>query len=161
MALFDIYGLYDPTNGELRYIGKANCAAKRLKSHLRDSKKRNTPVYVWIRELASLGLIPVCKVILQTENWQADEVALIEQHKLAGANLLNVAIGGNEPFCSKAVRAANGAKNAADIHSDPKRKRLWYLKKRLAESFRFFNANGMQNVTERIQGRLLIRGVQI
>jgi hypothetical protein len=50
----EIYGLLDPRDGKLRYIGKAVCAAKRLKSHLRDARKRDTPVYRWINELGGL-----------------------------------------------------------------------------------------------------------
>lgn len=44
-----IYGLYD-SNGELRYIGKANNPEKRLEGHRRNSKKSNTPLYLWVRD---------------------------------------------------------------------------------------------------------------
>jgi len=43
-----IYALTDPSTGEVRYIGKANDPSARLKSHLMDSRRRNTPVYRWI-----------------------------------------------------------------------------------------------------------------
>lgn len=54
----DIYALCDPDTGDVRYIGKANCAQLRLKSHLRDARIRKTPVYCWINELLAKGLCP-------------------------------------------------------------------------------------------------------
>jgi hypothetical protein len=127
--IFDIYGLYCPKSGELRYIGKANDAAKRLKSHIRDSRRRKTPVYDWFNKLNKEGLFPVCKVIQKTENWKEDEMRLIQISRARGDRLLNVADGGDEPFCSKETRAANGASVAKAIHSDPFRRRVWELKK--------------------------------
>jgi hypothetical protein len=50
--------LRDPATNEVRYIGKANDSMKRLKTHIRDSRRRNTPVYSWIKKLASKGLVP-------------------------------------------------------------------------------------------------------
>jgi hypothetical protein len=56
----EIYSLNDPYTYKVRYIGKAKDSQKRLKSHIRDSKRRNTPVYQWIRSLAQppkIGII--------------------------------------------------------------------------------------------------------
>lgn len=132
MGKFEIYGLYCPFTGNLKYIGKANDSTKRLKSHLTDSKRRNTPVCVWIRELSKLGQLPVVKVLCQTSDWKSEEKRIIQQHRNNGANLLNVAIGGNEPFCSNETRVKNARKVANEIHSNPNKKRLWHLKTSLA-----------------------------
>jgi len=100
-----IYGLYDPVTGALRYIGKANDAAARLKTHLRDARRRDTPVYRWIRKLARNGMVPNMKVLAecQPELWPSVEREIISQNE----GLLNVAEGGTEPFCPPEVRKAN------------------------------------------------------
>src|SRR5690606_2909846 len=59
---------------------------------------------------------------------------IINEFNKCGHKLLNVASGGDEPYCSKEVRAENGKKVARLIHDDPKRKRLWYLKQQLSKS---------------------------
>lgn len=134
-----IYGLYDPRqDGVIRYIGKANNLKKRLSSHLRDAKRRKTPVYDWINSLTRVGVIP--KMILIKEStelhWVNDEISIIAEYKSKDCRLLNVALGGDQPACPREVRADNGRKNAKAIHSDPKRKRLWYLKKELGAYFK-------------------------
>ena len=80
------------------------------------------------------NLKPEIEVLFETdiENWANDEIRTISEYKLKGYRLLNLAIGGNEPFCSKEVRQESGRKVAKLIHSDEKRKRLWYLKKELS-----------------------------
>lgn len=109
-----IYALTDPVTGEIRYIGKANDAAKRLKSHLRDACRRRTPVYAWVRKLVAAGQAPGLVVLAECapEQWQELEVALIAEHR-RGGRLLNVADGGEEPHCPLQVRQANGRAIAA------------------------------------------------
>jgi hypothetical protein len=123
----EIYALCDPATGEIRYIGKANDSEKRLKGHIRDSRRRNTPVYCWIRKLLSSGKFPKMIVLERPRptEWKDSEARLIAQHK--SKRLLNVATGGDEPFCPKEVRAANGRKNAKAIHSDPEKRNKWNL----------------------------------
>lgn len=108
----EIYALLDPVTGETRYIGKANDARKRLATHLRDSRRRDTPVYRWIRKLASNGMIPALTVLCATDDWQQAEKNEIAKARAAGFRLLNVAEGGNEPFCPLSVRQANGRANS-------------------------------------------------
>ena len=105
----EIYCLAHPITGEIRYIGKANNTANRLKSHLRDSTRRNTPVYSWIRKLASQGLTPTASIIEKCDNetWKDTEIRLIAEYRKTH-RLLNVANGGDEPFCPMSVRQANG-----------------------------------------------------
>jgi len=140
----EIYALICPINGDVRYIGKANDSQKRLKSHIRDSRRRNTPVYCWIRKLTSQNLVPTIKVIAITtdEDWKAIEVKLILKHKKLGCNLLNVAEGGDEPFCSLEQRQKNGRTVANMIHSDPERKKIWALKKKMSDALCRFKRIG-------------------
>jgi hypothetical protein len=109
----EIYALSDPRSGDIRYIGKANDAHKRLKSHLRDSRRRDTPVYRWIRKLAGEGFAPSLTILASVvDGWQRVERGFIAEARAMGINLLNVADGGDEPFCPVSVRAANGKRNA-------------------------------------------------
>jgi len=137
-ATVAIYALTDPRTGADRYIGKANDAARRFKGHLRDARRRDTPVYRWIRKLDREGLIPGMRVVAKCppQNWQRLEALLIEQARRKGAALLNVAAGGDEPFCPTEVRAANGQRTAAAIHSDPIRKAAWTLKRNVGEALK-------------------------
>lgn len=127
-----IYGLFHPETGELRYVGKANHIEKRLKSHLRDSSRRNTPLYCWMRTLASAPRIDVLEQVVDAD-WKEAERRLIALHR-AGGRLLNLADGGDEPMCPVDVRAENGRRNASAVHSDPVRKRMWQAKQMLGRA---------------------------
>lgn len=115
----EIYALRDPRTGAIRYIGKANDAQARLRTHIRDARRRNTPVYAWVRKLAGIGLVPVVEVLEKTENWQEAECRLIAVSRARGDDLLNVAPGGDQPECPDSVRSENGRRLAAAIASDP------------------------------------------
>lgn len=134
----ELYELLDPRDGEVRYIGKAVDAAKRFKGHLRDSRRRNTPVYAWVRSLAKAGTVPQMRVVatVPAARWQEEERRLIAEARAGGGRLLNLADGGDQPSCSAEVRAANGRANAKAIHSDPDRKALWALKRRVGQHIR-------------------------
>ena len=58
-----VYALTNPRTGGVHYIGKANCPHARLKSHLRDSRRRDTTVYRWIRKLAADNTQPCITVL--------------------------------------------------------------------------------------------------
>jgi len=99
-----IYGLYD-VDGNLRYIGKANNPRKRLMSHMRDARRRRTPLYDWINKHG----IPEMRVLeSDCADWREAEKRLIAEARVNGARLLNVADGGDEPYCSPETRSANG-----------------------------------------------------
>jgi hypothetical protein len=108
----EIYALKDPDNGQIRYIGKANNSAKRLQSHFRDAKRRNTPVYCWIRKLLIAGKTPQLEVLLvcQKDAWPQYERSLIAEYRASGSRLLNVADGGDEPAITTEQRRANAYK---------------------------------------------------
>jgi hypothetical protein len=93
-----IYGLYDPGNRELRYVGKTNNLTKRLWHHIRDAKKgQRTHKAAWTRKLLRNNLEPIISVIQETteKNWQADERACIARALHEGANLTNLTKGGD------------------------------------------------------------------
>lgn len=134
----EIYALCHPVTEEIRYIGKAKNSNSRLKTHLSDSKRRKTPVYDWINNLLKNNLSPKV-IILETvsiEAWKETETKIIKKYREQGFRLLNIANGGDEPFCSKEVRAKNGKNNAAMIHNDPKKHRIWELKKNIGLSLK-------------------------
>jgi hypothetical protein len=149
----EIYGLHCPKTGDLRYIGKAVNSRKRLASHLRDARRRHTPLYEWINALSRDGLAPVMKVLCQTWDWPATERAIIAQERESGIRLLNVAAGGNEPHCSTAVRAENGRNNARAVHSDPLRRRVWQLRQQLGVALKKGHLNEQTKEKMRIAAR--------
>lgn len=106
-----IYALTCPETGAIRYIGKARVASDRLKRHLSDAKRKRTPVQCWIDSLANRGLMPVLNILAECEDWVTAERHAIAYARSMGLKLLNLADGGNEPYCSPEVRAANGRKS--------------------------------------------------
>lgn len=109
----EIYSLLDPRDGSIRYVGKANDSLKRLKTHLAETR-RSTPLYCWIEKLRGLGLVPQLQVmsVCNFSDWQQCEREAIANARLRGLNILNLADGGDEPYCPPEVRAANGRANA-------------------------------------------------
>ena len=60
-----IYGLLDPRDSCLKYIGKTHKRRElRLKEHNIEAEEGNTrPVYVWLRELTSSNVHPTIFVL--------------------------------------------------------------------------------------------------
>jgi group I intron endonuclease len=59
-----IYGLIDPRNNKIRYIGWCINPSGRLKSHLMSSQlKRNTHKINWIKQLLSINLKPILEIL--------------------------------------------------------------------------------------------------
>jgi hypothetical protein len=131
--MVQIYGLSDPVTGALRYVGKANNAQARLKSHLRDCRRRKTPVYSWMRKLLNSGGVPALVILAECsqEDWPFVEQSMIAAKRLEGAKLLNLAKGGDEPFCSTATRQANGRAVAKLRVSDERKARVYHLKRQV------------------------------
>lgn len=136
----EIYVLYDPREQEPRYVGKANDSQRRLRGHLREamSGRRHTPLYAWIRDLLDQGVVPEAHVaeVCLDRSWQDAERDWIVRLRAVGARLLNLAEGGNQPFCRAEVRAENGRRTAQAVHSDPLRRRIWELKQRIGSRLR-------------------------
>ena len=156
-----IYSLSHPTTKEIRYIGKANDISKRLKGHLNKSKTSNTHFHNWIKSITNIGLIPIIKIVKTTNesNWCEDEKRAILDFRNNGCNLLNIAEGGNMPFCSKEQRAINGRNVANTIHSDAKKKRFWYLKHELGICLRHMYKNGQSERANEMRRILSTKGV--
>jgi hypothetical protein len=137
----EIYSLSCPETNEVRYIGKAKDSQYRLKRHILDSRKRNTPVYCWFRKLAEKGLLPIVAVIhvcSDLEDWREIEKQKITEYKANGYRLLNVAEGGDEPFCSPETRSANAIKMNQHIENNPHAKKIRELKCKIIFSLKFF-----------------------
>jgi hypothetical protein len=99
MRIIVIYGLYDPRNGELRYIGKTahDRMTRRLWEHRSEAAlKENNPRNRWLRSLLRLGLSPEMRVIEETTEaaWQECECRWISYFRHAGACLTNTTEGG-------------------------------------------------------------------
>jgi hypothetical protein len=93
-----IYGLYDPRNGNLRYIGKTISLKKRFYGHIKD-KAENYKNH-WIKSLKSLGMVPEMRVLETIENsndedWQERERIWISDSFNLGHPLTNLDSGGN------------------------------------------------------------------
>jgi len=95
-----IYGLYDPRNGLLRYIGKAINPKQRLDLHVSESRHgRNTHKNQWVRKLISIGVIPEMRVLETIENsddkdWQDRERWWIKAARNSGDPITNLDDGG-------------------------------------------------------------------
>ena len=135
--MYEIYALCEPDTGEIRYIGKANDSTKRYRQHLRE-KRRDYPVYRWIKKLAKDELTPSLVILEKTDDWQEAEIRLISKHR--NGNLLNIAEGGNQPECPLHVRQENGRNNCALMREarerTPRAKEMYEIKKNLASALK-------------------------
>lgn len=127
-----IYGLLD-SDGVLRYIGKSNNPKERLKSHLRDARRRNYPVCRWIRKNG-----PPSLVILEDncEDWEESERRWIREARADGVPLLNIMGGGNEPVINRMACSLNAHALNERLRADPVRKRIRFLKAEISRAVR-------------------------
>lgn len=125
-----IYGLHDEC-GRLIYIGKADCLDARMASHVRDARRRDTPIYRYIRQNG----MPEARVIRSgVTNWDEAEREEIARARAAGIQLLNVAPGGVEVYCPPEQRKELGRKNAIRRETG-KNARLNRLKRDLGAAY--------------------------
>lgn len=92
-----IYGLYDPRDGALRYIGKSVTPLERWLQHCRPKSwpaHIAQPVSKWCAELRKLKLRPEMRVFTWCQDWAPAERRLIAAYRNAGADLLNLSPGG-------------------------------------------------------------------
>jgi len=94
-----IYGLLDPRNGYLRYVGKtATTLHKRRLSHLSDVRRGRVyiPRHKWISELLAAGLEPEgVEIESDPADWREAEQHWIGFFRAAGCDLLNATDGGD------------------------------------------------------------------
>lgn len=88
-----IYGLVDPRNDKIRYIGKAVNPKSRLRGHIYESKDLEVTNYriKWIRKLTSLGLKPkmiILKVCSSEdfEKYETEYIKLYTENKLTNSD---------------------------------------------------------------------------
>lgn len=92
-----IYGLFDPRDCRLRYIGKADNPQKRLSKHITAAKKgQRTHKDDWVRLLLSEGLEPAIEVLEEcsAESWQEVERLWIAKCREFELDLTNNTDGG-------------------------------------------------------------------
>lgn len=94
-----VYGLIDPRNNQLRYVGKTSDPRGRLYAH--KSRKGKSHRANWIQQLKSEGLLPVM-IVLETLSSDVDayqaEREWISMVRSWGAALCNHADGGEGGF---------------------------------------------------------------
>lgn len=101
---FLVYGLFDPRDGELRYIGKSCTGMKRPASHTKkaDLKRHGkTHKTAWIKSLLKIGMKPTFGVLFESEtpdNIYFHEQRLIREFRTNGARLTNATDGGPGRF---------------------------------------------------------------
>lgn len=148
-----IYGLVHPMTGELRYIGKARDMRKRLLSHLSESRTRKRPINCWIAALAKKGLIPEIFEVstADADQWAEEETHWIAYFRSVGANLLNLADGGDQPKPSKEQLKINAA--TATAKRDPD---IFRMKKFMEAGLRVIRKYGDQGMVERQEARMML-----
>lgn len=134
----DIYALCDPRTGKIRYIGKANNAVKRFGQHLREIRRRHTPLYRWMRKVLAQGEVPSLLILATVGRgkWEDCERLAIAEAKRLGCDLLNLAEGGDGPSCSREVRSANAKRLNERLAQDPRQAKLRENLRRLAISLK-------------------------
>ena len=101
-----IYALHDPRDWSIRYVGKANNPASRLKMHI--GSHSVVRMQKFIKELRLSGLTPTVSILqaCSQAQWTYWEKFWIATARDSGADLINIAPGGNAvpalwPFSSE------------------------------------------------------------
>ncbi len=107
---FIIYGLIDPRNNELRYVGQTKRGMVRVREHMKPSNVKNATGHhgEWLRKLSSQKINPKC-IILQDvgklEGLNDAEIWNIIYYQSLGCQLTNSNLGGDgQLLCSDEVR---------------------------------------------------------
>ena len=92
-----IYALLDPRDGKIRYVGKANDTARRLKAHVNPARYKPTHKFNWLKSLRNLSLKPVMVTLEEcpTSVWKHREKYWIRYFYKRGYNLTNYTSGGD------------------------------------------------------------------
>lgn len=111
-----IYALNDPRDGHVRYIGKADDVARRLREHISGHARPSTSK--WIEELSRRGLEPTMTILatVAKSRWQEAEKFQIALFRSRGYDLLNLAPGGNAPYIGDGHLSAAHRKRIGDAH---------------------------------------------
>lgn len=141
-----IYGLFDPRDGLLRYIGQTVSSLKeRLRGHCKD--KRFNHRTCWITCLKRLGLKPIIKPMVECPIEQAcdEEAAMIASVRSTGALLLNRTDGDEYPM-SSAIRVKLSEKHRGKKMSPEARAKMsaWQIGRKQTP----------EHIASRIAGRI-------
>lgn len=90
-----IYGLKDPRDGAIHYVGKSNRPNYRLQQHMKD-KASNPGKASWLGELEAGGLVPTVVILEETDegDWPEAERRWIAKGRSEGWPLTNILDGG-------------------------------------------------------------------
>jgi group I intron endonuclease len=129
---YNVYGLKDPNNDCIRYIGITKKINIRLKQHLKD--KKNSHKKNWINSLKNKSMNP--EIILIEDNLTLEDALCIEKKyimlfKSFGAKLVNLTIGGEAPMANKKHSTETKNKMKENRKGD---KNSFYGKKHTQES---------------------------
>lgn len=91
-----IYGLIDPRTAQLRYVGKTGkTLLSRLKTHLKDSRRKTDHKCRWIASVVRDGLVPeIFEIESVSGAGDEEEIHHIAQFRSLGCALVNYAPGG-------------------------------------------------------------------
>lgn len=122
-----IYGLADPRDGQLRYVGKTvGPLARRLGRHLNASSRRKNRKDRWIANLIAKDLRPEIFEIEVADDWVEAERFWIAYFRAIGADLVNHTSGGEgEP----GFRVAEDTKRRISIGNKGKPKSAAHVAK--------------------------------
>lgn len=129
MANTFIYGLFDPTTDELRYIGKANNPKSRLRQHIYDAIhfiNEGTHTLNWIRKLLRSGERPNLEVLeeVSEDKWQEAERKWIRICRSFGYRLTNTVEGGIAPEVTEEIRRKISEKKRGGQHSEETKRKI-------------------------------------
>lgn len=90
-----IYKLSDPADNAVRYVGKSNDLRRRLNQHY--FRRANQGLWRWLAALAATGARPKMEPIetCSEADWRERETYWIARYRAAGADLFNIADGGD------------------------------------------------------------------
>lgn len=151
-----IYGIVDPESQIIVYIGKANNVQSRLKTHLSDSRRKNSRLHQWIRDQIGRGhsikIVELASAI--SKDWQSLEKQMIAQYRADG-DLLNMADGGNAPLIVPEVCRENAVRLNERRKSDPTFRKVWQMKRAMGAHLKFLRRDGADSeVYQKIVAKL-------
>ncbi len=138
-----LYVLEDPREpGNIRYIGATGSPPTRLTQHKKRAKMGHpAPLYVWWRELQSVGAEPVLRLFWQGSPKQRDEMEIkaVRGYRKLGFSLFNATDGGSTPHhCSEETREKLRVASLGRRHSTEARQKMssWHSGKKLSAETR-------------------------
>lgn len=120
MMIYSIYGLIDPVDGKIKYVGATTKkVSDRSRQHIHEAvngRKSKNPKNKWIYGLKQKGLEPVPCLLQRCEegNWKKAERKFIAMFD----TLLNIEKGGSSLY-TKTQRSKESIERSAEAHKTP------------------------------------------